>query len=552
MAVLEAQAARVLVEDTAQQTYGFRHDLVRELVYDDLRAATRADLHARLALALEARLPPDPYPTRLGEVAFHWLQTDGNVDAALRASIRAARASTRAGAHPEAARHYDHVLALWHRTQQPDDVAGTDLVTVLTEAAKADHWAGFTASALLRIEHALTVAPADDADAIAALQDRRTHYAWLDQGQLTRGDDLLGTIEAEATRERMRASELMQRGHYAECVEVARRALVLAVSADSASDEIRATIILGVGLGLSGHGTDGVATITGALRRAEVAGSAEEVMAAHINLTFVLLALGRTEEAAQAALSGTDKAVRRGLAKADGAILAGNAAEALTRLGRLAEADRVLQKALDRKPSPALVTILALARAEVDVLRGRFDEAEATLRAIADHGVHDDYQFQSQIRAVEAGLQLWDPAGGRVVLLGDLRGGVGSDIAALPVEEDVLVVARLLWLGLRSDADSAALARMTGDDAWLRSLVEDGAAIRHRAGSLATEGCRRGSRLPDRRVPRPHSSRGVPAARRRGSRAVAAVRRRLGQGAVPPGLLAVATGLGAALTTPTK
>ncbi|MGZ4609383.1 MAG: ATP-binding protein [Actinomycetes bacterium] len=485
-AVSEAQAAHVLVEDAEGQAYTFRHDLVREIVYDGLPAATRADLHSQLAVALEARLPVDPYPTRLCEVVHHWLQSDGNIDDAMWAALRAARASTLACAHPEAARQYEHVLTLWHRAERPEEICGTDLVSVLTEAAEADHWAGRTDAALRHIERALAVAPPDEVDRVAALHERRTLYSWLEGGRLTRGRELLDTITAEATRERMRASELMQSGRYVECVEVARAAVRLAQAAHSASDEIRATIILGVGLAMSGHVAEGVTTIQGALRRAAEDGTAEEVVAGHVNLAFVLLADGQTEEAARVALSGMHEAVQRGAAVADGALLADNAAEAFTRLGRLTEADGVVQEALDRKPPPAVTTMLILARAEIDVLRGRLDESAAALHTIVERGVLDDFQFQGLMRAVEAELQLWDPAAGRPVLLGDLRHGLGSRVADLPIEEDVPLAARLLWLGMRADADAAALARVTGDDERVRLLVDDGAALHDRARALAT------------------------------------------------------------------
>ena len=58
-------------------------------------------------------------------------------------------------------------------------------------------------------------------------------------------------------------------------------------------------------------------------------GSTEDVVAAHVNLTFVLLGDGQVDRAAEVALSGIDEAVRRGVGGSDGALLACNAAEAL-------------------------------------------------------------------------------------------------------------------------------------------------------------------------------------------------------------------------------
>ena len=71
-------------------------------------------------------------------------------------------------------------------------------------------------------------------------------------------------------------------------------------------------------------------------------------MAAHANLAFALLGDGQVERAAEVALAGIDEAVERGVGGSDGALLAGNAAEALIRVGRLHEADRVVAEALDQ------------------------------------------------------------------------------------------------------------------------------------------------------------------------------------------------------------
>ena len=65
----------------------------------------------------------DAYASLLCEVAHHWLQTDANEEHALRAALLAARASTRAFAHPEAARQYDHVIRLWVRVPDAEVIA---------------------------------------------------------------------------------------------------------------------------------------------------------------------------------------------------------------------------------------------------------------------------------------------------------------------------------------------------------------------------------------------------------------------------------------------
>ena len=479
----EALRARLLVEDSAERTYGFRHDVAREIVHEDLRTTSRLELHLRLAVSLQADLPVDAYAGRLCEVAHHWLQSDANEEHALRASLLAARASTRAYAHPEAARQYENVVRLWDRVPDAELIVGADLVTLSIEAAEAGHWAGDTESALRHIDRAL--AATDDAEVLGVLHERRTYYSWLESGHLERGSpELLERIGSAATRERMRASDLMQSGQYAESVAVAESALALARSAGATADEIRASIILGVGLSFTGRPEIGVQTIESARERALDQGTAEDVVAAVADLAFALLGDGQVERAAEVALTGLDEAIERGVGAADGALLAGNAAEALTRVGRLQEAARVVQNGLDHPP-PALETFLVLTGAEIDILRGRLPEAAQSLASIAEGAMLDDLQFQQQLRAVEAELQLWDPTA-RAGTLGDLRSGLGSLVAVESSGDDVPLAARLLWLGVRADADARSLAEIADDQERLRAVVTDGKRLSDRGEALAT------------------------------------------------------------------
>ena len=480
----EALRARLLVEDSAERTYGFRHDVAREIVHEDLRTTSRLELHLRLAVSLQADLPVDAYAGRLCEVAHHWLQSDANEEHALRASLLAARASTRAYAHPEAARQYENVVRLWDRVPDAELIVGADLVTLSIEAAEAGHWAGDTESALRHIDRAL--AATDDAEVLGVLHERRTYYSWLESGHLERGSpELLERIGSAATRERMRASDLMQSGQYAESVAVAESALALARSAGATADEIRASIILGVGLSFTGRPEIGVQTIESARERALDQGTAEDVVAAVANLAFALLGDGQVERAAEVALTGLDEAIERGVGAADGALLAGNAAEALTRVGRLQEAARVVQNGLDHHPPPALETFLVLTGAEIDILRGRLPEAAQSLASIAEGAMLDDLQFQQQLRAVEAELQLWDLTA-RAGTLGDLRSGLGSLVAVESSGDDVPLAARLLWLGVRADADARSLAEIADDEERLRAVVTDGKRLSDRGEALAT------------------------------------------------------------------
>jgi DNA-binding CsgD family transcriptional regulator/tetratricopeptide (TPR) repeat protein len=483
VALDEALAANLLLGDTTDRTYGFRHDVAREIVHEDLLTAGRLELHLRLAVALQADLPVDAYAGRLCEVAHHWLQTDAHEDQALRAALLAARASTRAFAHPEALRQYEHVVTLWDRVADPELLVGTGLVTVSQEAAEAAHWAGDTEAALRHVDRAIAADAGND-ELESLLHERRALYAWLHSGRLKGQAEEIAHVTTPAVRARMRASHLMQLGRYAESVEPARTAVELARQSGLTHETTRSSIVLGIGVAMADRLDEGAALLYQAIDDALGLENAELIVSSHINLTFVLLAHGQVDEAARIAMRGLESIAQYNIAGSLGALVAVNAAEALTRLGRLVEAEQLIVDTLGVELPPAATSALLLGRAEIEVLTGRFAAAETTLRAVAGLAPLENEQFGQQLRAWEAELQLWDPAGGHSVLLPDLRTCTGS--AVLGTEgEDLPLTMRLMWLGVRADVDAVARASAARDDAGHAAAVADGVALAARARRIA-------------------------------------------------------------------
>ena len=96
----------------------FRHDLMREAIYDDLLPAQRHRLHLAAATAIEAdETIIDPPGARWGVLALHW-KSAGDRARALGASIHAARWATQVGAPAEAADHLETALTLWSRPRR--------------------------------------------------------------------------------------------------------------------------------------------------------------------------------------------------------------------------------------------------------------------------------------------------------------------------------------------------------------------------------------------------------------------------------------------------
>jgi DNA-binding CsgD family transcriptional regulator len=121
-AVREAVAHQLLVPD-GEQSYAFRHALLREAIYADLLPGERTRLHGRLAelLADERRLAD--VPGTAAELAHHSLASH-DIPGAFGASVAAGREAERLAAPAEAHRHYNQALALWERVPEPEELSG--------------------------------------------------------------------------------------------------------------------------------------------------------------------------------------------------------------------------------------------------------------------------------------------------------------------------------------------------------------------------------------------------------------------------------------------
>ncbi|HEX6551892.1 MAG TPA: tetratricopeptide repeat protein, partial [Ktedonobacteraceae bacterium] len=111
-ALEEAEGLGILVEETAggpgagrQASYGFSHELMREVVYIELGAARRQVLHQRVLAVLESE------EARASELAYHALLA-AEAEAAYRYSLQAGDEAGAVFAVAEAIRHYEQARAL--------------------------------------------------------------------------------------------------------------------------------------------------------------------------------------------------------------------------------------------------------------------------------------------------------------------------------------------------------------------------------------------------------------------------------------------------------
>src|SRR5918912_748572 len=237
-ALREAVASHIVVA-TADGRYAFRHALLREVVQDDLLPGESAELHRALAHALERR--PAPGAQLLAGIAHHYLAA-GDQAAALTACVRAAAAAESVRAHGEAAAQLERALELWDRVPDPEALAGTDRIDLLTRAGQAFHDAGSPARAEALLEKAIErVDPQADPHRSAALRERLARVQWT----RNRGEQALATAQAaldllgpdDTSRERASleswwANSLMLMGRYQKAVRAAEQAMAVACAAD--------------------------------------------------------------------------------------------------------------------------------------------------------------------------------------------------------------------------------------------------------------------------------------------------------------------------------
>ncbi len=391
--LLREAVVRHVLAEAPGDGYAFRHALVQEAIYDDLLHVERGPLHAAYARALAERVQErggHATAVELGQLAHHWYAAN-DLRAALPAAVRAAVAAEATYAHAEAFRHYERALELLEQAPAATVESPLDRAGLLESAAHAAYQAG-------------------EVDAAIRL------------GRLA-----LGTIDQAA--EPLRAAvvlELLSRCHWyaspdlREAIDAMEQALAV-VPVEPPTRELAMV--------LAGHG--------------------RLLLMSWINHSQVLLSAGRCEEAAQVAREGLAALRRLGLARAVGMIALGNAAEALTLLGRWDEADRLLDQAVDLDLPGPIVAVLQVNRAHCRLRRGDAAAVRAELTQlmedISNAGLPDP-QAVKPLCELMAEAAIWEGH------LDDARDAVANGLAMLTGTDDPEITMSLCVVGLAAEA----------------------------------------------------------------------------------------------------
>jgi DNA-binding CsgD family transcriptional regulator len=477
----EAVDHHVLLPEPDGDGYVFRHALVAEAVYGELLPGERVGLHTALAGVLEAGVDTGGTPaTRAARLAHHW-SAAGDQPRALAASLEAAAAAERVYAFAEAQLQLERVLGLWERVPDAAARAGTDHVGLLSRCAQAADTAGDTARATHLVRQALALVDGIRQPRRAGLlheQLARCLRTLGDPDALDEQQQAVSLVPPEPSVERARvlgslAVYLEVVDRFADAKAAAEEAVAIAGQVEADAEEASARTALGYALAHLGDPDAGIAELQTARRLATQAGDPASLLRAIGDHADVLLAAGRLEQAASAALDAIQQARRLGQARqsrAAGSVK--DATAALLALGRWDQADQVSREGLETIPFGADSVDVPLARAALELALGELDAAELRLRT-ARRLLPDPIPEPQQGGPLFCGLAelaLWRSE------LNHARALVAEAVplvAASPRR-----AAPLYALGLRVEADRAELARarrpgeVAGDDGTGAALLE--------------------------------------------------------------------------------
>jgi DNA-binding CsgD family transcriptional regulator len=435
----------------------FRHDLMREAIYDDLLPAQRHRLHLSAAAAIEAdETIIDPPGARWGVLALHW-KSAGEVARALGASIKAAQWASLVGAPSEAADHLEAALTLWEQTPPDSHPDGTDRAALLEQAAQARFSAGQALRARTLAVAAVTeLAGSSDVERVALARVQAGAYSRVAGEAVAAAEAFERAVGLLADRPPSPAKAAVT-ARYAQFLMVSDRVRQGLVAAEAALDLARRTgsraveghamCTKGVLLGLAGRLEEALPLLHDSAEIAREAGHGDDLARAYQNLTYIQLFAGLAHQALAAADAGLQVVRRLGTMLSSGIGITEHQAEAAVRVGRWDDALALL----DAFPYDALEgsTLVSFAAPRFDVFlrRGELDAAARTLApAMERAAAMDDPQFgaNTRIRAAQLALAAGHP--------GDARAHISAALAISDRCDDTIYAPKACSVGISAEA----------------------------------------------------------------------------------------------------
>jgi DNA-binding CsgD family transcriptional regulator/tetratricopeptide (TPR) repeat protein len=461
-ALREAVAEQVLVTGDDDR-FLFRHALLREALYDDLLPGERGELHLSLARVFESeRAPDDEREVTLATTIANHYAAAGDQPAALRATVRAARAAECVQAYGEAADLAERAMELWPRVPDAASLVELDHVGLLAMAARGHGIGGDRARGETLLSHALAeLDPAIDPVRYSRLLGRRARLVW----SLNRGTEAVEMArealamlpDGEALGERASlmswlARSRALRGHFREAVSEGEEALAAALDAGDAQTEAETLNTLGMARISSGEVDEGVRCLRRALELSRSHDNLDGAGYAYANLADMLNLVGRTAEALAVAREGLEATPRRIRGSYDWMEL--TVSELAFESGEWAVSREHLGPRASQQAG-LLYMFRQLREAELALGEGDDSVAASCLEAVEPLvKVSTEPQWHGAYGALTAELRRRQ---------GDLAGAQAAVAATLDELEvctdDVMRIARITAAGLAIEADRAQRAR---------------------------------------------------------------------------------------------
>ena len=467
----EAITGQIMVADSVNETYHFRHALMQEAVYGDLLPGERTRLHATYARLLTES-------GAAAELAHHCFASH-DLPGALAALVSAAAEATAVSAPAEALTHLTHAIELWERVPDAEAITGVDRAELLVRAAAAaGNSAEFRRAVSLARQAVAEIDPVLDPLRVALAHERLGEHLYqqgaIDEGMdsFRRAMELVPAEPPSALRARVVAGlarALSGARRYEEARKLCDEALAIAKEVNAAEDEVHALITLAVIEERHDNPEEARSLLRDARKRAAAVGARGQELRAQfsigaLELDFANLAAARTELDESVAL-----ADRFGLAWSQYGISAGVLRFfAYYASGMWDEAERFTGSFDQRMSGAAALSAVALF---VEVARGRPD-ADDRIRRLEGMWNEDEWiVYLAGGCAID--LAIWqgdlDRARSRAKEVLNTLAGAGEswELSAI-------------WpatLGLSAEAQRAERARVAGDDGAVEEALSVGGAL---------------------------------------------------------------------------
>ena len=445
------------------ETYVFRHSLLREAVYADLLPGERRRVHAAF-VDLLGRAQNSGWR---GAQAHHATEA-GDLPTALQARVGAAADAQQVGATADVLHHLEEALALWEAVPSPAELTGTEELALMVRAADAAVAVGRTERAAAFLRSALALADAGtDVVAAAGVRRRMAKVAYAEDDWaggrelITAAWELIRDTPPGSERAWVLATRALGVGNegqesHQDHRDVTEAAIADARAADDGGAEADALISLSFLLLREGDHDAAMAVLDQARTRAAAVGAFEVELRAYFNVTIGEFEAGRVTEAAEHVRRGLERAREEGLVWAIyGRELAWIAVQVLYAQGSWDEVAELASPPGEQAPD-WLSIVLHASAAMLAASRGQWERAQLRLDSEVLRR-HDGEPVKVLAYAI-AEVATWQHRGR------DATDQLEQMVAEVRASEETVPMSllRIGALGISLAADTAIRARQVG------------------------------------------------------------------------------------------